>query len=152
MGEASGLSGPLASSVACAPVGALEDALALSRDGDVAGAADVLRQAQRAGPLPDAALSLLFQLVTKTAPTDEGLAVATTALEAATTPRARSQWAVRRGLLRVERGDRAGALADLQWVMKLKANEGHVEQARAALLRVAALPKGRDRTERPRDK
>ena len=41
----------------------------------------------------------------------------------------------------IELEDRAGALADLQSVLMLRANEGHVEQARAALLRVAALPK-----------
>jgi hypothetical protein len=122
-------------------MGVLEDALAKARDGDVDAAASLLRAARAAGPVGDAHLSLLFQLVTKTAATDEGLEVATAALSSATTPSSKSQWAIRRGLCHLERGNRDAALADLQLVMKLKANEGHVEQARAALLRVATLPK-----------
>lgn len=119
----------------------LEQALALSRDGDVDGAAAVLREARAHGPLSDAHLSLLFQLVTKTGISDEAFDVADAALSQAKTPIARSMWAMRRGLAHLERAQRDQALADLQLVLKLKANDGHVEQARAALLRVAQLPK-----------
>lgn len=118
----------------------LDRALALSRDGDAEGAAQLLRDERERGPLPDAHLSLLFQLVTKRGVTEEALELATAALDAAKTPLQRSTWALRRGLGHVERGDRDAALADLQLVLKLKANEGHTDQARAALLKVATLP------------
>lgn len=116
----------------------LEDALRLSREGDVDGAARLLRDARAAGPLPDAALTLLFQLVT---PDDEAVALAGEGVDGARTDLARSGWALRRGLLHLARAHRDMALADLQLVMKLKAHEGHVDQARVALLRVAQLPK-----------
>jgi hypothetical protein len=120
----------------------LDEALRLSREGDVDGAANLLREARAAqGALNDAQASLLFQLVTKLDATDEGLEIASAALLTARSPLAKSQWAMRRGLLHIERGDREEALADLQVVMKLKANEGHVDQARAALLKVAQLAK-----------
>lgn len=119
----------------------LDEVLALARAGDVDAAADVLREARRNGPLGEEHLSVFFQLTTKLGPTDEALEVCAEALTLASRPLARSNWTLRRGLLLLEREDRAGALADLQVVLKLKANEGHVEQARAALLRVAALPK-----------
>lgn len=120
----------------------LHQALRLSREGQVDEAADVLREARTRGPLSDAALTLLFQLLTRRGPSDEALQVASAALEVAKSPVARSNWALRRGLLHLEREERSAALADLLLVQKLKANEGHGEQARAALLRVAALKKG----------
>jgi tetratricopeptide (TPR) repeat protein len=119
----------------------LEEALRLSREGDVEAAAQLLRDARAQGPLPDAHLSLLFQLVSRRGVTDEAIDIATVALDAAKASFARSTWALRRGLSHLERGTRDDALADLQLVLKLKANEGHVEQARSALLRVAQLPK-----------
>lgn len=119
----------------------LADALARSRDGDVEGAADLLRAARRAGPVGEAHMSLLFQLIARRTVDDEAFEVASAGLKLAGTPVARSTWALRRSLLHLERGARTEALADLQLVMKLKANEGHMEQARALLLRVAQLPK-----------
>lgn len=119
----------------------LDEVLALARAGDVDAAADLLREARRNGPLPEEHLSVFFQLTSKRGPTDEALELCAEAIAMVTRPLARSNWSLRRGLLRLEREDRAGALADLQAVLKLRANEGHVEQARAALLRVAALPK-----------
>lgn len=123
------------------PTALLERALALSREGDADGAARLLRDASAGGPLPDAHLSLLFQLLTTRGTTEEALDLASTALEAAKAPLQRSTWALRRGLGHLERGARDAALADLQLVLKLKANEGHSDQARAALLKVAQLPK-----------
>ncbi|OGQ09084.1 MAG: hypothetical protein A2138_12710 [Deltaproteobacteria bacterium RBG_16_71_12] len=120
----------------------LDEVLALARAGDVDAAADVLREARKNGPLAEEHLSVFFQLTTKRGPTDEALELCAEALAVASRPLARSNWALRRGLLRLELADRAGALADLQAVLRLSANEGHVEQARAALVRVAALPKG----------
>ena len=119
----------------------LDEALRLSRSGDVEAAANLLREVRAGGAPSDAHLSLLFQLVTKTSASDEGVDVATEALSMAKSPVSKSGWALRRGLLYIERGERSGALADLQLVLKLKANEGHVDQARAALLKVAQLPK-----------
>jgi hypothetical protein len=119
----------------------LEEALKLSRDGDVDGAAAMLRAARAAGDANEACLSLLFQLVSKRSVPDEAIEIAGAGLALAKTPVARSNWALRRGLAHLERSERAAALVDLQLVLKLKANDGHVEQARAALLRVAALKK-----------
>ena len=113
----------------------LTEALTLSRDGKVDEAAALLRALPA---LDDAARSLLFQL---SSDIDEQLRLAADAIEMAKGPVPRSNWLLRRGLLHLERSERAPALADLQLVLKLKANEGHVEQARAALLRVASLPK-----------
>jgi hypothetical protein len=110
---------------------AREEALRLSREGRVAEAAALLR-----GATGDAERSLLFQLSNDAA---ERIDVATQALADARTPYARSNWALRRGLLHLDRAERDAALADLQLVLKLQANEGHVEQARVALLRVAQL-------------
>ena len=119
----------------------LDAALALSREGDVDGAVSLLRDARATAPLADPCLSLLFQLLTKTSVSDEALDVASTALSQAKTPIGKSTWAMRRGLAFLERRERDKALLDLQLVLKLKANDGHLEQARAALLRVAQLPK-----------
>ena len=119
----------------------LDEVLILSRAGEVDAAADLLREARRNGPLPEEHLSVFFQLTSKRGPTSEALELCAEALAAASRPLARSNWALRRGLMLIELEDRAGALADLQSVLMLRANEGHVEQARAALLRVAALPK-----------
>jgi hypothetical protein len=113
----------------------LEEALHLSRAGRVEEAAKKLREG---GPSTEAERSLLFQL---SSDADEKLALASTAIEGAKTPLQRSNWALRRGLLHLERLERDAALADLQLVLKLKANEGHVDQARTALLRVAQIPK-----------
>jgi hypothetical protein len=113
----------------------LEEALQLSRDGRVEEAATKLREA---GASTEAERSLLFQL---SSDGDEKLVLAGAAIESAKTPLQRSNWALRRGLLHLERLERDAALADLQLVLKLKANDGHVEQARVALLRVAQIPK-----------
>jgi thioredoxin-like negative regulator of GroEL len=121
----------------------LDEAMRLAREGDVEGACNLLREARAAGPAPDALSSLLFQLVSRRGVTDEALDVASAALAAARTPAARSTWALRRGLGHLERGQREPALADLQLVLKLRANPDHVEQAGAALLRVAQLPRKR---------
>jgi hypothetical protein len=52
-------------------------------------------------------------------------------------PMQRSTWHLRRGLLRLSRGDGKAALPDLQKVLSLKASEDHLNRARAALLEVA---------------
>lgn len=119
----------------------LDEVLELARAGDVDNAADLLREARRNGPLAEEHLSVFFQLVSKRGPTEEALELCAEALTVASRPVARSNWSLRRALMRLELSDRAGALADLQAVLELRANEGHVEQARAALLRAAALPK-----------
>lgn len=119
----------------------LDEVLALARAGEVDAAATLLRDARRNGPLPEEALSVFFQLTTKRGPSEEALELCAEALTVAARPVARSNWLLRRALLRLELADRANALADLQAVMMLRANDGHVEQARAALVRVAQLPK-----------
>ncbi len=119
----------------------LDEVLTLARAGEVDAAADLLREARRNGPLPEEHLTVFFQLTSKRGPTDEALALCAEALALVARPVARSNWSLRRGLMLIELGDRGGALADLQVVLTLGANEGHVEQARAALVRVAALPK-----------
>jgi hypothetical protein len=120
------------------------EALSLSRTGDVAGAIALLRAARDNGPLDEPATSLLFNLL-QDAPDDEGhgerLALCEQGLSQAKRPLTRSSWHLRRGTLHVERHDRAGALADLQTVLKLKASEDHTAQAQKALLAVAAMPK-----------
>lgn len=117
---------------------ALEDALALSRAGDVEGAVALLRAVE---PKGEAHLSLLWQLVTMKETPDDALAIADAGVAVAKTPIAHSTWALRRGLLHLEKGRRDAALADLQTVLKLRANDDQQAQARAALLRVAALPR-----------
>ncbi|MCC7070606.1 MAG: hypothetical protein IT383_04745 [Deltaproteobacteria bacterium] len=119
----------------------LDEVLALARAGAVDAAADLLREARRNAPLPAELLSLFFQLATKRGPCEEGLELCAEALTLAARPLDRSNWLLRRALLQLELGDRANAQADLLAVLKLRANEGHLEQARAALLRVAQLPK-----------
>lgn len=119
----------------------LDEVLALARAGEVDAAAELLREARRNGPLAEEHLTIFFQLTTKRGPTEEALELCAEALTLASRPLARSNWSLRRGLLRLELSDRAGALADLQAVLRLAANEGHLEQARAALLRVTMLPK-----------
>jgi hypothetical protein len=120
------------------------EALSLSRSGDVGGAVALLRAARANGPLDEPATSLLFNLV-QDAPDDEGhgerLALCDDGLSLAKRPVTRSSWHLRRGLLHVERADRAAALVDLQAVLKLKASEDHTAQAQKALLVVATLPK-----------
>ncbi len=118
----------------------LDEVLALSRAGQVDDAAELLREARRNGPLPEELLSVFFQLTTKLGPSSEALEVCAEALTVARRPVALSTWHLRRALVYLELADRGAALADLQAVMKLQANEGHLEQARAALVRVAALP------------
>jgi hypothetical protein len=119
-------------------------ALSLSRQGDVAGAIALLRQARDNGPLDEPATSLLFNLL-HDAPDDEGhgerLALCEHGLALAKRPVTRSSWHLRRGALHVERHDRAAALADLQMVLKLKASDDHTAQAQKALLVVATMPK-----------
>ena len=117
---------------------ALEDALALARTGNVDGAIQLL---QAVTPKNEAHLSLLWQLMTTTGVPDEALEVADAGLALTKSPVTRSTWALRRGLLHLERGRREPALADLQLVLKLRANDDHQTQARAALLQVAALKK-----------
>lgn len=119
----------------------LDEVLALARAGEVDAAAELLREARMNGPLAEEQLSVFFQLTTKGGPNEEALELCADALAVVTRPIARSNWSLRRGLLRLELSDRAGAAADLLAVLKLRANEGHIEQARAALVRVAGLPK-----------
>ena len=111
---------------------ALDEALRISRSGDVAGAIELLRASEPT----QAHLSLLFQLVS--AP-EEAIEIASAALALAKLPMAKSTWALRRGLLHLEKGHRDQALNDLQQVLKLRASEEQQTQARQALLRVAAL-------------
>ena len=115
---------------------ALDDALQMSRSGDVEGAVKLLRAVP---VMNEAHLSLLFQLVTMRDVPDEALEIAGKALALAKLPIATSTWALRRGLIHLEKGHRDDALKDLQLVLKLRASEEHQVQARQALLRVAAL-------------
>jgi hypothetical protein len=110
-------------------MGALEDALDLSRRGDVDAAIRVLRDVTSKG---EAHWSLLWQLA-------PDLDVANAGCGLAKTPIAQSTWALRRGLLHLEHKRKKEALADLQLVLKLRASDDHQTQARAALLQVAAL-------------
>lgn len=122
---------------------ALDDALHLSRSGDVEGAVALLREARARGTAKEAHLSLLFQLVTLREASDEALEIAGAALALARLPIGKSTWALRRGLVHLDKGHRDDALKDLQLVLKLRASEEHQDQARQALLRVAALRRGR---------
>ena len=54
-------------------------------------------------------------------------------------PLHKSKWLLRRGLLYVEKELRTEALADLQAVLTMKANEDHEATARATLLKVAGI-------------
>ena len=119
-------------------MGKLEDALDRSRSGDVLGAITLLEDARRDG-LSEAERSLLFQLLSSKERFVEAIDVATEALGAPLKGVPRSNWLLRRGLLAIEVGRREVALADLLEVQKLKVNEGHLEQARAALLKVAQM-------------
>ena len=109
--------------------------------GDLEGAIDVLRRFIGEGrAVTNAHFSLLFQLLTLRAPTaNEALEVAGAGLAQAQVPITKSTWALRRGLIHLEQGRRADALADLLLVLKLRASEDQQSQARKALLRVAAL-------------
>jgi hypothetical protein len=113
-------------------MGALEDALDLSRRGDLDAAIRVLREV---APKSEAHWSLLWQLAPDLEVADAGCSLAKS-------PIARSTWALRRGLLHLEHNRKEPALADLQLVLKLRANDDHQTQARAALLQVAALKGG----------
>lgn len=110
-------------------MGALDDALDLSRRGDVEGAIRVLREVPTKS---EPHWSLLWQLAPDLEVADAGCALAKT-------PIAQSTWALRRGLLHLEHKHKKEALADLQRVLKLRANDDHQTQARAALLQVASL-------------
>jgi len=123
------------------PTELLAEALRIAREGDPEKAAQLLRDARAHSPLPESHLSLLFQLVSKNGANAEAIEVAGAGLDGAKTVLARSTWALRRGLAYLERQRRDAALSDLQLVLKLKANEGHTEQALAGLLRVAQLGK-----------
>ncbi len=112
-------------------MGALEDALDLSRRGDVDAAIRVLREVSSKS---EAHWSLLWQLA-------PDLDVANAGCALAKTPIAASTWSLRRGLLHLENKRKQAALADLQQVLKLRASDDHQSQARAALLQIAALKK-----------
>jgi regulator of sirC expression with transglutaminase-like and TPR domain len=122
-------------------MGTVFEALACARAGDVDGALAILREEEQAGRVDDALVALLFALLSARERQQEALEVAHMGFARAQEPLARSTWALRRGLLYAELGERSGALADLQLVLKLKASEPHLEQARRALLKVAALKK-----------
>ena len=119
------------------------EALSLSRTGDREGAVALLLSARDNGPLDEPATSLLFTLLGDRGDDvdDHALRVALCdhALTLVARPMQRSTWHLRRGLLYVERREGARALVDLQRVLSLKASDDHLDQARAALLQVAAL-------------
>jgi hypothetical protein len=118
------------------------EALALSRTGDVVGAVALLRMARDNAPLDEAATSLLFNLLQDTQDADdERQALCDHGLSIAIRPVTRSSWHLRRGQLSIARGDRAGALTDLQMVLKMGASEDHTAQAHKALLTVASMAK-----------
>jgi hypothetical protein len=123
------------------------EALALSRAGDREGAIALLLAARENGPLDDPATSLLFSLLGDRGDDvdDHALKVelCERGLELATRPVQRSTWHLRRGLLWLERREASRALVDLQRVLALQASEDHLEQAREALLQVAALSPAR---------
>jgi len=119
----------------------VEQALAHARRGEVDEALAILRREEREGRADERLLTLLFALLSARERNGEALEVAGVALARVTAPVARSTWALRRGLLHLAAKARAEALADLQLVLTLRANEGHQEQARKALSLVAALPK-----------
>lgn len=119
------------------------EALSLSRTGDREGAIALLLAARDNGPLDEPATSLLFTLLGDRGDDVDDHALRVELCEHALTlvarPMQRSTWHLRRGLLFVARREGARALVDLQRVLALKANDDHLEQARAALLKVAAL-------------
>jgi hypothetical protein len=132
-----------AAAVATAAGNVALEALALSRAGDVAGALALLRAARDNGPLDEAATSLLFNLLQDIADDEdfaERLALCDHGLSLALRPVTRSSWHLRRGTLHLAARHRAGALADLQAVLRLKASDDHTTQAQKALLAVAELP------------
>ena len=118
----------------------LDRALAFARAGKVDQALAILRDEEHQGHVDDALMSLLFALLSARERNTDALEVCTRALDREMPSMARSTWSLRRGLLCIELGDRDGALADLQLVLRLKASEPQLEQARRALLKVAALP------------
>src|SRR5688572_224384 len=101
----------------------LEEALSLSRAGDVDAALALLREARASRALIDGERTLLFQFLTLRSLADEALEVATEAIAVGGAPAVRSTWTLRRGLLHLELGARDAALADLLAVQKLKAIE-----------------------------
>lgn len=119
------------------------EALGLSRTGDRDGAITLLLAARDNAPLDETSTSLLFTLLGDRGDDvdDHGLRIELCehALTLVTRPMPRSTWLLRRGLMRLKRREAALALADLQSVLGLKASNDHLEQARAALLQVAAL-------------
>lgn len=118
----------------------LDRALELARTGDVNGAVTLLEGARSAG-LSESERTLLFSLLSSKERFREAIDVATDALAPAPKPFSRSNWLLRRALLLIEVSERERALVDLLEVQKLRANEGHLEQARAALPKVAVLKK-----------
>ncbi len=126
--------------------GALEVALEHARTGDVDEALSVLAEVrtQRALTLPE--LSVAFMLLCKKEAWQDGIAVTVEALAIVKSTLDTSNWTLRRALLALELRRRDDAMVDVLAVLKMKANEGHVLQARDALLRVAALPQGAKKT------
>ena len=117
------------------------EALELSRVGDVAGALVLLRAARSNGPLDESALSLLFNFLHDTGPSDELLAVCGEGLALAKRPITTSTWHLRRGLLHLESNAKDAAVKDLLVVLKLKVSDDHRARAQKGLLRAAELPK-----------
>lgn len=124
-------------------------ALSFSQNGKRGEAVAILRAARDAGPLDDAATSLLFALLGEGTGQevvdiddddhDERLELCDHALGLSPKPLLRSTWLLRRGLVHLERKDAKGAVLDLQGVLRLAASPTHEQSARAALLRAAAI-------------
>jgi len=129
------------------PTSIAMEALELSKHGDRDGAIALLKSARENGPLDEPATSVLFTLLGDRGDDidddDDRLALCEHGLTLAMRPMQRSTWHLRRGLLRLARGDGKAALPDLQTVLTLKASDDHLHRARAALLEVAtsARPK-----------
>ena len=119
-------------------VNLVEEALAHSRSGDTERALLVLRNARAQGTLPDSGVALLFTLLAGSALHNERLALCDLALSEAKSTLQRSSWLLRRALLRLETADGRLAVADLQEVIRLAANDEHPTRAKRALMEAAA--------------
>jgi tetratricopeptide (TPR) repeat protein len=118
----------------------LQQALWLSRRGDVEGGIEILEAAGNMGALSMDAVGLHFMLLVRIDRRQEAVDVCSAAIvRFDDLPLHKSKWLLRRGLLYVELERRDEALADLQSVLTMGANEDHQATARATMLKVADL-------------
>lgn len=116
--------------MAVAPI--LQQAVELSRTGDIEGALKLLLESGEA--LDDEHSESFVYLLLKSRPDlDDALTLVNKKLEAAEGEEQKSLWMLRRGLLYLDRDDKMRAMVDLNMVARKDVNPDHADQARRAL-------------------